>query len=68
MGHVGHTRLAEVHGRRAPFAVAPIWCAVVAISVLTLYRPPHDLPSRIKSRIKGPLPRKWSLIALAAIA
>lgn len=68
MGQVGHTWLAEVHGWRFPFAVASVWCAVAAIAVLTLYRPPHDLPSRITSRIKGLLPREWGLIVLAGIA
>lgn len=68
MGQVGHTWLAEVHGWRAPFAVASAWCAVAAIAVLTLYRPPHDLPSRTTSRIKGLLPREWGLIVLAGIA
>ncbi|MFN3313851.1 MAG: MFS transporter [Hyphomonas sp.] len=68
IGQVGHTWLAEVHGWRAPFAVASAWCAVAAIAVLTLYSPPHDLPSRITSRIKGLLPREWGLIVLAGIA
>jgi len=68
MGQVGHTWLAEVHGWRPPFAVASAWCAVAAMAVLTLYRPPHDLPSRITSRIKGLLPREWGLIVLAGIA
>jgi MFS family permease len=68
MGQVGHTWLAEVHGWRAPFAVASAWCAVAAIAVLTLYRPPHDLPSHTTSRIKGLLPREWGLIVLAGIA
>ncbi|WP_294608334.1 CynX/NimT family MFS transporter [uncultured Roseovarius sp.] len=68
MGQVGHTWLAEVHGWRAPFAVASAWCAVSAIAVLTLYRPPHDLPARIKNRIKGLLPREWGLIVLAGAA
>jgi len=68
MGQVGHTWLAEVHGWRFPFAVASAWCAVAAIAVLTLYRPPHDLPSRIAGRIRGLLPREWGLIVLAGIA
>ncbi|WP_283638310.1 CynX/NimT family MFS transporter [Marinovum algicola] len=68
MGQVGHTWLAEGHGWRFPFAVAAAWCAVAALAVLTLYRPPHDLPSRITSRIKGLLPREWGLIVLAGVA
>ncbi|WP_292294991.1 MFS transporter [Marivita sp.] len=68
MGQVGHTWLAEVHGWRVPFGVAAIWCALAALAVLTLYRPPHDLPSRTASRIKGLLPREWGLIVLAGFA
>lgn len=68
MGEVGHTWLAEVHGWRFPFAVASAWCAVAAIAVVSLYRPPHDLPSRIAGRIRGLLPREWGLIVLAGIA
>ena len=68
MGQVGHTWLAEVHGWRVPFIVAAAWCAIAAIAVLILYRPPHDLPSRIASPIKGLLPREWGLIVLAGIA
>lgn len=68
MGQVGHTWLAEVHGWRAPFAVAAIWCALAALAILTLYRPPQGLPSRAASRIKGLLRREWGLIVLAGIA
>ena len=68
MGQVGHTLLAEVYGWRVPFAVASVWCAVAAVAVLTLYRPPLDPPSSIASRIKGLLPREWGLIVIAGIA
>src|SRR6056297_949318 len=68
MGQVGHTWLAEVHGWRVPFGVAALWCVLAALAVLTLYRPPHTLPSRTASRIKGLLPREWGLIVLAGIA
>ncbi|MCL5776360.1 MFS transporter [Limibaculum sp. FT325] len=68
MGQVVHTWLAEVYGWRVPFAVASVWCAAAAVAVLTRYRPPHDLPPRIASRIRGLLPREWGLIVLAAIA
>ncbi|MGX0875772.1 putative MFS family arabinose efflux permease [Roseovarius sp. MBR-154] len=68
MGQVGHTWLAGLYGWRAPFAVAAIWCALAAVAVLTLYRPPHDLPCRVASRIRGLLPREWGLIVLAGIA
>lgn len=68
MGQVGHTWLAETHGWRAPFAVASAWCAVAALAVLLLYRPPQDLGTRIASRIAGLLPREWGLIVCAGIA
>jgi predicted MFS family arabinose efflux permease len=68
MGQIGHTWLAEAYGWRAPFAVASAWCAMAAVAVLILYRPPHHLPSRITSKIKGLLPREWGLIVLAGIA
>lgn len=68
MGQVGHTWLAGLYGWRVPFAVAAIWCAVAALAVLTLYRAPHDLPSRTASRIKGLLPREWGLVVLAGFA
>lgn len=68
MGQVGHTWLAEILGWRAPFVAASVWCAIAAAAVLILYRPPHDLPARIASRIRGLLPREWGLIVLAGVA
>ena len=68
MGQVGHSWLAEIYGWRVPFAVASAWCAVAAIAVLTLYRPPHQLSARIANRVKGLLPREWGLIVFAGIA
>lgn len=68
MGQVGHTWLAEVYGWRVPFAVASVWCAVAALAVLSLYRPPHQLSAQIASRVKGLLSREWGLIVFAGIA
>jgi MFS family permease len=68
MGQVGHTWLAEVYGWRVPFGVASAWCAVAAAAILTLYRPPHDIPSPLGSPIRGLLPREWALIFLAGTA
>lgn len=68
MGQVGHTWLAEVYGWRLPFAVASVWCAVAAVAVLTLYRPPLGLNSRITGGVIALLPREWGLILLAGIA
>lgn len=68
IGQVGHTWLAEVYGWRVPFAVASAWCVLAALAVLTLYHPPHDLPSRMTSRIKGLLPREWGMTVLAGLS
>jgi predicted MFS family arabinose efflux permease len=68
MGQVGHAWLAEVLGWRAPFVVAAAWCALAALAVSILYRPPHDLPARISGRVGGLLPREWGLTVLAGLA
>ncbi len=68
MGQVGHTWLAGLYGWRVPFAVASVYCAVAALAVFTLYRPPHDLPSRIAGRIRGLLSHEWGLILCAGFA
>ncbi|SEB04161.1 CynX/NimT family MFS transporter [Rubrimonas cliftonensis] len=68
MGQVGHVLLAETHGWRAPFAVASVWCAVAAVAVMTLYRPPQGLPVRISGGAWGLPPREWGLVVLAGLA
>ncbi|WP_235857795.1 MFS transporter [Marimonas lutisalis] len=68
MGQVGHTWLAEIYGWRAPFAVASVWCAVSAVAIIVLYRPPQEMAAREKSTIRGLLPREWELVILAGIA
>ncbi|EAQ23736.1 MFS transporter [Roseovarius sp. 217] len=68
MGQVGHTWLTEIHGWRAPFAVASVWCALAALAVFTLYRPPNGLPSGAGTWIKGLLPHEWGLVVCAGTA
>ena len=68
MGQVGHTWLAELYGWRVPFAVASVWCAVSAVAILILYRPPHGMAAQTKSAIRGLLPQEWELVILAGVA
>ncbi|RXV59250.1 MFS transporter [Roseovarius sp. A46] len=68
MGQVGHTWLTEVHGWRAPFAVASAWCALAAVAVFTLYRAPSGIPAGAGARMKGLLPHEWGLVFCAGTA
>ena len=68
MGQVGHAWLADTYGWRMPFAAASAWCALAALAIFALYRPPNDLPPASAGRIKGLLSREWALILCAGIA
>ncbi|MDG4647862.1 MFS transporter [Roseibacterium sp. SDUM158017] len=67
IGQVGHTWLVTLYDWRLPFLVASAWCALAAIGVCALYRPPHDLPP-VTGRNLRLMPREWALICCAGIA
>lgn len=68
MGQVGHAWLAELYGWRVPFAVAAGYCALAALAVFAVYRPPNDLARIATGRITRLLPRESGLIVCAGIA
>ena len=68
MGQVGHAWLAEAYGWRVPFQAASVYCALAALGVFLLYRPPNDLPP---ARTGAPLRlsgQEWRLVLCAGIA
>ncbi|SIT14280.1 Predicted arabinose efflux permease, MFS family [Roseivivax lentus] len=67
IGQIGHTWLVTLFDWRLPFLVASAWCALAAIGVWAIYRPPHDLP-RFTGRSMRLLPREWALICCAGLA
>jgi MFS family permease len=68
LGQVGHTWLAAAFGWRIPFSLAALWCAIAAVAVFTLYRPPQNATIRVTNPIRGLLPSEWGLVLLAGIA
>ncbi|MDF0602066.1 MFS transporter [Psychromarinibacter sp. C21-152] len=67
IGQVGHTWLVTVFDWRLPFLMASTWCALAAIGVWALYRPPHDLPP-VTGRNLRLMPRESAMICCAGIA
>ncbi len=69
MGQVGHAWLAEAFGWRLPFLVAAGYCALAALAVFLLYRPPADLPIAAPGaaplRLSG---KEWRLVLCAGAA
>lgn len=68
MGQVGHVWLADIADWRAPFMAASAYCALAAIAIAMLYRPPGPAKTatgRAETALSGV---EWRLILLAGIA
>jgi len=64
MGQIGHVWLAAHFGWRAAFVVAAVYCAIAAVAVSLLYRPPADAAPRGLGSVG--LPRTELLLTLLA--
>ena len=67
MGQVGHSWLAIVHGWRAPFVAASIYCLAAALLVLIAYRPPPTTTAAPASPSTMLTAREWSLTLIASV-
>lgn len=68
IGQVGLTWLAGIHGWRIPFVAAAAYCALAALAVLLLYRPPEAQARGTPGGKARLLLREWALVLCAGIA
>ncbi|MBS0548859.1 MAG: MFS transporter [Proteobacteria bacterium] len=68
MGQISHSWLALHYGWRLPFVSAAIYCAVAAVALMLLYRPPPAVPKAVQVKASAALTsREWTLTLLAAL-
>ncbi len=68
MGQVGHGWLAELHGWRAPFLAASLYCLAAAALMLAFYRPPPAAAIAAAPVSRRLTRREWSLTLIASLA
>ena len=66
MGQVGHAWLAEVHGWRAPFQTASVYCLLAAVAVYVFYRAPGGLPAAKSDGAARLTRQEWILVFCAS--
>jgi len=67
IGQIGHGWLALHDGWRAPFAAAATYCALSAVALLLLYRPPPAPKAAAARPSQALTSREWTLTLLAAV-